>query len=164
MNSPIPSDSNPAVKRSASDRGAVLSIRTLRVIFLASFLSVVAYAVVGTFILRGDSRSVESLQAIYKVISFAGGLCVAGLLLIRNLMNRDLSAERVETEAAFQAGTSSPRNLRNRKLSLLAFAVSEMIAVLGLVFVLMGGRRQTLYLFCAISLACLILFFPKQTN
>lgn len=164
MNSPISSDSNPAVKSTASDRGAVLSVRTLRVIFLALFLSVVAYAVVGTFIPRGDSRSIDGLQAIYKVISFAGGLCVAGLLLIRNLMNRDLTASSVESEAAFQAGTSSARILRNRRLSLLAFAVSEMIAVLGLVFVLMGGRRQTLYLFCAISLACLILFFPKQAN
>jgi hypothetical protein len=51
---------------------------------------------------------------------------------------------------------------RYRALTVVAFALSEAIAVLGLVFVLLGGQPRILYIFCAISLACLILFFPRD--
>ncbi len=142
----------------------VLSLRTLRILFIVMFLAVVLYAVIGTFIPGEMSRSLDGLQMVYKVISFAGGLCVAGLLLIRNLMNRGVGSDDAETESPEQSGTLPSRVLRNRKLSLIAFVVSEMIALLGLLFALLGGPRRTLYMFCAISLACLILFFPKETN
>jgi hypothetical protein len=159
-----PSNQPSVPNKDAFSDSAVLSLRTLRILFVAMFLSVVLYALIGTFIPGDIPRSVEGLQLTYKIISFAGGLCVAGLLLIRNLMNRDPGPALTETESAGPPGISPARVLSNRRLSLVAFVVSEMIALLGLIFVFLGGPRRTLYIFCAISLACLILFFPKETS
>lgn len=139
-------------------------MRNLRIIFAAMFLSVAAYALVGTFVGSNLPRPSEDSQQLYKIISFLGGLCVAGLLLIRNLINRALVPAGQDAGATEQGSPSSARILRARKLTLVAFALSEAIALLGLVFVFLGGQRRTLYIFCAISLACLILFFPRDTH
>ncbi|MBZ5536815.1 MAG: hypothetical protein LAO31_12750 [Acidobacteriia bacterium] len=166
MSSSLPSDQDSARGKGLRAPQPMLSLRALRILFVAMFLSVVLYAAIGTFIPMDIPRSLDSLQLIYKVISFAGGLCVAGLLLIRNLMNKDPVSAGLETgaETADQAATLPRRIRRNRTLSFIAFVISEMIALLGLGFVFLGGPRRTLYIFCAISLACLILFFPKETN
>ena len=164
MSPSLSSDQNSIPGNDLPERQSMFSLRALRILFVAMFLSVVMYAAIGTFIPMDIPRSLDSLQLIYKIISFAGGLCVAGLLLIRNLMNRDLAAAGPENETSNRSAVIPGRVRRNRVLSFIAFVISEMIALLGLVFVFLGGPRRTLYIFCAISLACLILFFPKETN
>ncbi|MBZ5553143.1 MAG: hypothetical protein LAO21_10520 [Acidobacteriia bacterium] len=164
MSSSRPSDQDSVPGKGLDARQPMLSLRTLRILFVAMFLSVVVYAAIGTFLPTDIPQSLDNLQLIYKIISLAGGFCVAGLLLIRNLMNRDLVTPGPEAEGANQAAPLARRVRRNRTLSFIAFVISEMIALLGLVFVFLGGPRRTLYIFCAISLACLILFFPKETN
>jgi hypothetical protein len=164
MSSSLPSEQDSIPGNDHGGRQPKFSQRTLRILFVTMFFSVVLYAAIGTFIPLDIPRSLDSLQLIYKVVSFAGGLCVAGLLLIRNLMNRDLVAAGPESETPNRAATLSSRIRRNRTLSFIAFVISEMIALLGLIFVFLGGPRRTLYIFCAISLACLILFFPKEVN
>lgn len=163
MISPQSSNANNS-KSNPSIQAGFLSVRVLRVVFVAMFFMVVLYALVGTFFGINLPRPAEELQQIYRIISFVGGICVAGLLLIRNLISRTLSSSDEEAEAAEAAIATPARLLKIRKLTLIAFVVSETIAVLGLIFVLMGGQRRTLYIFCAISLACLILFFPRDNN
>ena len=145
------------------ERRVFLSLRVLRIIFVAMFLSIVVYAVVGTFLGDDFPRTTEELQQSYKIISFLGGLCVAALLLIRNLVNRVFTPPDPESQGASQL-FQLKRASRSRALTLLAFVISEFIGLLGLLFVLLGGYRHTLYIFCAISLACLILFFPREST
>jgi hypothetical protein len=128
------------------------------------FVAVVLYAVVGIFITPSMPQPTEELQSIFRIISFLGGLCVAGLLLIRNLIGRALASPDEESEEPQPSTVPGAKFMRVRRLTLVAFVLSEMIALLGLLFVLMGGHLRTLYIFCAISLACLILFFPRETN
>ncbi|MDD5542065.1 MAG: hypothetical protein PHX83_02730 [Acidobacteriia bacterium] len=128
----------------------------LRAVFVVIFVSIVLYAIIGTFLSRTHSDVDYDLQQIYKALSYLGGLCVAGLLLIRNLINRAQAA----TEGGVGTTAGSPR--RVRWLILMAFVISEVIALLGLAFVLVGGSARILYMFCAVSLACLILFFPRD--
>lgn len=135
-------------------------MRSLRAIFVSMFCSVVVYAMIGTFLHRELTASDYDIQQVYRIFSFLGGVLVASLLLIRNLMNRTLQP--LDEGAERKPGESSKRLARFFTLSIMAFAVSEAIAILGLVFVLMGGTRRTLYIFCGVSLACLILFFPRQ--
>ncbi len=143
--------------------GTMLSLRALRIVFVVLFISVFAYAFIGTFV--GDSlpRYTEDLQQLYRLVSFLGGICVAALLLIRNLVSRVFVRADTETAAA-DPRAAARRLFRVRLLTLVALVISELIAVLGLLFILMGGHRRTLYIFCAISIACLILFFPRDSN
>lgn len=159
------SPSNPvsAPERDYPGGRVLLSLRVLRIAFVALFLSVVVYAVVGTFLADDFPRVTEELQQSYKLISFLGGLCVAALLLIRNFVNRVFTPPDSDSAAEAQLAYAK-RISRGRALILLAFVISELIGLLGLLFVLMGGYRRTLYIFCAISLACLILFFPRENN
>jgi hypothetical protein len=141
----------------------MLSLRFLRIIFVAMFFSVVLYALIGTFLSNRLLGTSDQIQQLYRIFSFVGGLCVAGLLLIRNLINRWL----IPSES--EPGGSDPAKIqrrvsRARRLTVVAFALSEAIALLGLLFVLLGGNRNALYIYCAISLACLILFFPREVN
>lgn len=134
-------------------------LRTLRAVFVVIFFSIVLYAVIGTFLSRTHPDIDYDLQQVYKIISYLGGLCVAGLLLIRNLINR---AQAAQAASEADTGLAFRSSRRVRALILIAFVISEMIALLGLAFVLVGGSARVLYIFCAISLACLILFFPRD--
>ena len=150
-------------KQSLPPAPGILSLRVLRIVFVAMFLSVVVYAVLGTFLAEDFPRVTDELLQSYKLTSFLGGLCVAALLLIRNLINRAFSPPDSDSPGEAQR-LRMKRISRNRVLTLLAFAISEAIGILGLLFVLQGGYRRTLYIFCGISLACLILFFPREND
>lgn len=141
------------------DRIAANSMRSLRVIFVAMFSSVVLCALLGTFLRRDLVASDYDIRQVYRIFSFLGGVLVAVLLLLRNLINRVLQPP--EGEGEQKPEEVSKRLARFFILSIVAFAVSEAIAILGLIFALMGGTGRTLYFFCGVALACLILFFPR---
>ncbi len=103
------------------------------------------------------------MRQLYRFVSFLGGIGVALLLLIRNLINRVFSPP--VGEAVEEDGVTARRRVgRVRGLTLLAFVISEGIGLLGFLLILMGGQRRVLYIFCAIALACLILFFPRNNH
>jgi hypothetical protein len=156
MNTPFQDEPHPPHESSPAAPVGGPWLRTLRVIFTVMFVSVVVYALIGTFLSRTPSLSNYDLQGMYRIFSYIGGLCVAGLLLIRNLISRALKGVEPGLTPRFR------QTQRYRALTVVAFALSEAIAVLGLVFVLLGGQLRILYIFCAISLACLILFFPRD--
>jgi F0F1-type ATP synthase membrane subunit c/vacuolar-type H+-ATPase subunit K len=164
MSTPSHSSTDAPKRNSPFDPPGALSLRSLRIIFVAMFFSVVLYALIGTFLSNRFLGTKDQIQQLYRIFSFVGGLCVAGLLLIRNLINRWLIHSESEPGDSPDPAEIQRRVSRTRRLTVVAFALSEAIALLGLVFVFLGGNRSALYIYCAISLACLILFFPREVN
>ena len=131
--------------------------RTTAIIGVAMIMSVVIYAFVVEMIrLQQDpftgfaSQSVGQLQEVFY------GVALVMLFVIRKVRSLILKADEVQDQRSLV--------MRLRMATIVTFALCEVPAILGLVLFLTGGFHKEFYLFLALSLSAMVIYFPKYKH
>ena len=135
------------------------AIGTVLIIYVAFLFSSLVYLLIGFFLSRGNWQPVITESFLADVL-FALWIVISAVLIFLIL--------RIKSKA-FGEEMPSPQNLDQLQRYVvsrfvLLFALSEVPAILGLVYFLLTGRFLYLVLFCVLSFLCFAVARPSRSK
>lgn len=149
------------------------TLKTARIIAGAIMASLLIYILVAEFVvIRSSELQFPQLSILRLALYLISGIEVAIIVFLRRFLvkgtgrlpsammnslkksdqNPDITAENQETVIC----------QRLLSTTIVTFAISESIAIYGLVLFILGRQRQDLYLLTGFSLFLMVVFFPSS--
>lgn len=129
--------------------------RITQVIWIAIFVALVIYAVIGHALIGRNLVDPESIpvQLIRNILAGVGGLMLVGSFFIRRRM--------LAGDGSGQPLGSAVAVAKYRMATMISAGICEAVGLFGLVLVFLGDSLQTLYLFVVVAACAMILHRPK---